>query len=97
MIFEYEDGLADLFLLEWSLMPMLALLLWRHIRYCQHFSAGFWRGLSRLLVAQGIMATAGLVLLGACAALFAQIEHPDELLRLLIQEAPWLRPSNNSA
>lgn len=88
MIFEYGDGLADLSLLEWSLMPLLALLLWRHIRYCQHFGMGFWRGLSRLLIAQGIMAAAGMVLLGACAALLAQTEHSDELLRLLIQEDP---------
>lgn len=88
MIFEYDDGLADLSLLEWGFMPVLALLLWRHIRYCQHFSTGFWRGLSRLLIAQGIMATVGLVILGACATLLAQIEHPDELLRLLIQEDP---------
>lgn len=88
MIFEYGDGLADLSLLEWSLMPLLALLLWRHIRYCQHFAMGFWRGLSRLLIAQGIMATVGMMLLGACAALLTKTEHPDELLRLLVQEDP---------
>lgn len=88
MIFEYGDGLADLSPLEWSFMPLLALLLWRHIRYCRHFAIGFWRGLSRLLIAQGIMAAVGMMLLGACAALLAQTEHPDKLLRLLIQEDP---------
>ena len=81
VFFEYDDGLADLSLLEWSLMPVMALLLWRHIRYCQHFSTGFWRGLSRLLIAQGIMDTVGMMLLGACAALLTKTEHPDELLR----------------
>lgn len=88
IIFEYGEGLVDLSLLEWSLMPLLALLLWRHIRYCRHFTTGFWRGLGRLLIAQGIIATVGMVLLGAFAALLSNTEHPDELLRLLIQEDP---------
>lgn len=88
IIFEYGDGLADISPLEWSFMPVLALLLWRHIRYCQHFAIGFWRGLSRLLVAQGIMTAVGMVLFGACVGLLAKTEHPDELLRMLIQEDP---------
>lgn len=88
VFFEYDDGLADLSLLEWSLMPVMALLLWRHIRYCRHFATGFWRGLNRLLIAQGIMAAVGMVLFGACIAWLAQTEHPEELLRLMIQEDP---------
>jgi hypothetical protein len=88
VIFEYGEGLAELSLLEWSFMPLLALLFWRYIRYCRHFTMGFWRGLSRLLIAQGIMATVGMVLFGACAVFLAQTEQPDELLRLLIQEDP---------
>lgn len=88
LIFEYNDGLADLSLLEWSVIPVMALLLWRHIRYCRHFAMGFWRGLNRLLIAQGIMTAVGMVLLGASVAWLGQTEHPDELLRLLVQEDP---------
>ncbi|MDP2243422.1 hypothetical protein [Pseudomonas sp.] len=88
LIFEYGEGLADLSLLEWAFMPLLVLLLWRHIHYCQHFAMGFWRGLSCLLIAQGIMAALSMVLFGAYAAWLAQTEHPDEILRLLTQEDP---------
>lgn len=66
VFFEYDDGLADLSLLEWGLIPVMAMLLWRHIRYCRYFAMGFWRGLNRLLIAQGIMAAVGMALFGAC-------------------------------
>ena len=88
VFFEYDDGLADLSLLEWGLIPVMAMLLWRHIRYCRYFAMGFWRGLNRLLIAQGIMAAVGMALFGACVAFLAQTEHPEDLLRLLIQEDP---------
>lgn len=55
MVFEYDEGLADISWHEWGFFLLMALLLWRHIHYCNHFSTSYWRGLSRLLIAQGIL------------------------------------------
>ena len=87
-IFEYGEGLADLAPLEWLFMLLLALLLWRHIHYASHFALGFWHGLHRLPIAQGVMFVLGLVVLGAIAAVLQLDKHPEELLRLIPQEHP---------
>lgn len=88
LIFEYGEGLADLSLLEWAFMPLLALLLWRHVRYCQHFTTGIWRGLNRLLICQGIMSALGLLLVGLLTAVMMQTDHLQELLSYLTQDDP---------
>ena len=88
IIFEYGEGLADLSPLEWMFMLLLALFLWRHIHYASHFALGFWQGLHRLLMAQGVMFVLGLVVLGAIAAVLQFEKHPEELLRLITQEHP---------
>lgn len=87
-IFEYGEGLADLAPLEWVFMLLLALLLWRHIHYASHFALGFWHGLHRLLMAQGVMFVLGLVVLGVFTTIVRFVERPEELLRLITQEHP---------
>jgi len=88
IILEYGEGLADLSLLEWGFMPLLALLLWRHIHYCQHFTTGIWRGLSRLLMFQGVMSVLGLAIVGLLTVLLAQTEHLQTFIRYLLQDDP---------
>lgn len=88
MIFEYGEGLSDLSLLEWGFMPLLALLLWRHIHYCRHFKTGIWRGLSRLLVFQGVLGVVWLISVGMFTAVLAQTEHLQTFLRYLLQDDP---------
>ena len=88
LIFEYGEGLADISLLEWAFMPLLALLLWRHVRYCRHFATGIWRGLNRLLICQGIMSAFGLLLVGLLTAVMVQTDHLQELLSYLTQDDP---------
>lgn len=88
LVFEYGEGLADISLLEWAFMPLLALLLWRHVRYCRHFATGIWRGLSRLLICQGIMSALGLLLVGLLTAVMVQTDHLQELLSYLTQDDP---------
>lgn len=88
LIFEYGEGLADISLLEWAFMPLLALLLWRHVRYCRHFATGIWRGLNRLLICQGIMSALGLLLVGLLTAVMVQTDHLQELLSYLTQDDP---------
>ncbi len=88
IIFEYGEGLADLSLLEWSFMLLLALLLWRHIRYCQHFATGIWRGLNRLLMCQGVMVVLGLVTVGLLIYVMAETRDLQELPRYLLQDDP---------
>ena len=97
IIFEYDEGLADLSLLEWLFIPLLALLIWRHIFYCQLFSTGFWRGLSRLLVCQGVMGALGLVIIGLLAAFLAQTENLQALIRFLQQDDPISKLVNFSS
>lgn len=67
-IFEYGEGLADVSWHEWAFMLLFGLLLWRHIRYCQHVATGFWRGLSRLLTVQGRLGCVLLTVLGFAIA-----------------------------
>lgn len=88
MIFEYGEGLADLSPLEWMFIPLLALLLWRHVRYCQHFATGVWSGLSRLLIFQGVMGVFELAVIGFAAGLLAQKGHLEEFLHYLMQDDP---------
>ncbi|MBU0838033.1 MAG: hypothetical protein KJ945_12060 [Gammaproteobacteria bacterium] len=88
LIFEYGEGLADLSLLEWAFMPLLALLIWRHVRYCRHFTTGIWRGLNRLLICQGIMSALGLLLVGLLTAVMVQTDNLQELLSYLTQDDP---------
>lgn len=88
IIFEYGEGLADLAPLEWLFMLLLALLLWRHIHYASHFALGFWHGLHRLLIVQGVMFVLGLVVLGVFTTMVRFVERPEELLRLITQEHP---------
>jgi hypothetical protein len=88
LIFEYGEGLADLSLLEWAFMPLLALLLWRHVHYCQHFATGIWHGLTRLLICQGIMGALGLLLIGLLTSVMVQTEHLQTLLSYLAQDDP---------
>lgn len=88
LIFEYSEGLADLSLLEWGFMPLLALLIWRHVRYCRHFATGMWRGLNRLLICQGIMSALGLLLIGLLTAVMVQTDHVQGLVAYLSQDDP---------
>lgn len=88
IIFEYGEGLADLSLLEWGVMPLLALLLWRHIHYCQHFTTGTWRGLSRLLMFQGVMSVLGMIIIGLFTFVMAQTEDIQRLYQYLLQDDP---------
>lgn len=88
LIFEYEEGLADLSLLEWGFMPLLALLLWRHIHYCQHFSTGIWRGMNRVLMFQGVMSALSLVIIGFLTILLAPTEHIQTFLYHLMRDDP---------
>lgn len=88
LIFEYGEGLADLSLLEWAFMPLLTLLVWRHVRYCRHFTTGIWRGLNRLLICQGIMSALGLLLVGLLTAVMVQTDHVQGLVTYLSQDDP---------
>lgn len=87
-IFEYDEGLADLSSLEWMFMPLLALLLWRHIHYASHFALGFWQGLHRLLIAQGVMFVLQLAVLGAVIALLLKVGSPEDFMQLMTLEHP---------
>ena len=88
IIFEYGEGLADLSLLEWGFMPLLALLLWRHSHYCRHFTTGTWRGLSRFLMFQGVMSVLGLIIIGLFTFVMAQTENLQEFFHYLLQDDP---------
>lgn len=88
ILFEYGEGLADISLLEWGFMPLLFLLLWRHVHYCRHFSTGVWRGLSRLLIYQGLMIAVELVITGLFISLLLHTEHLTTLLGFLMRDDP---------
>ena len=62
-IFEHDAGLWDISLIELSMLLLLPLLAWRHVRYCRHFGLGFWAGLNRLLQIIG-RAVASMLVLG---------------------------------
>lgn len=78
-IFEYGEGLSDVSWAEWGFMLLFVLLLRRHIHYCRHFSFGFWGGLSRLVVFQGRLACAGLIILGFMVGLESQFGASADL------------------
>lgn len=88
IIFEYKEGLSDLSLLEWGFIPLLALLLWRHVHYCKYFATGFWLGFSRLLICQGIMSALNFLVFGVLIYGLLLIERPQEFFYLLVQESP---------
>ena len=67
LIFEYNEGLNDLSLAEWFFIPLMALLLRRHIKYCKHYEASFGRGLGALFKAQGVVAAIELIVIGLVA------------------------------
>lgn len=69
-------------------MPLLTLLVWRHVRYCRHFTTGIWRGLNRLLICQGIMSALGLLLVGLLTAVMVQTDHVQGLVTYLSQDDP---------
>jgi len=79
MIVEHNEGVADISVMEWGFILLIGLLAWRHIRYCRHFSIGFWAGASRLLMAQGLMWVFQLVCLG-CYAVFMVYSNQLQLL-----------------
>ena len=88
MILEYGEGLADISWHEWVFLLLLSLLLWRHTRYCQHFTLGFWRGLSRLLIAQGVLGILLAFGIGLLVCLLLGSEHLDSFLQYLTREHP---------
>lgn len=88
LIFEYGEGLADISWHEWGFLLLLSLLLWRHTRYCQHFTLGFWRGLSRLLIAQGVLGILLAFGIGLLVCLLLGSEHLDSFLQYLTREHP---------
>ncbi|MDI5885990.1 hypothetical protein ACFO0O_06460 [Cobetia amphilecti] len=90
-IFEYGEGLADISLLEWAFMALLGLLLWRHVNYCQHFSTGFWKGASRLLISLGIMTVVELVVIGLCEIFLWQSEYEDLPRNYLLDDDPLVK------
>lgn len=61
LIFEYDEGLADIALHEWAFILLALALTWRHCHYARHFDYGFWRGLGRWLTAQGILLAVGMI------------------------------------
>lgn len=95
IVFEYGDGLVDLSSLEWIFMILMGLLIWRHVRYCKHFGTGFWRGLSRLLICQGLLMTFELVVIGFVASMLVGVKPLDtatnnlrEFLQFLMMDDP---------
>lgn len=88
IIFEYDEGLADISWHEWGFLLLLPLMLWRHVRYCQHFSIGFWRGLSRLLIAQGVLGVLLISSYGLFVGLLLENEDHASALLYLTQENP---------
>lgn len=87
-VFEYREGLADLSWHEWLAMLLLTLLLSRHIRYCRYFSVGFWRGLSRLLMFQGLLLCTLLTVTGLTLGLLLDSSSLYEFLGYLRLEDP---------
>lgn len=77
LIFEYGEGLADLSLAEWIFMPLMLLLLWRHVHYCKHFGTGFWRGFSRLMICLGMLLVVQLAFIGMVAGVLAVTDNAE--------------------
>ncbi|MDH2373894.1 hypothetical protein QD228_08610 [Cobetia sp. 3AK] len=90
-IFEYGEGLADMSLLEWAFVVLSGLLVWRHVHYCQHFSTGFWKGASRLLVSLGILTVVELVVIGLCEIFLWQSEYEALPKQYLLEDDPLVK------
>lgn len=88
-IFEYSEGLADVSWHEWGFLLLMPLLLWRHISYCQYFSTGLWSGLSRLLIAQGLLGVLFFFATGLIVELLASGEHFDSADLFFGQQSPF--------
>lgn len=95
LIFKYGAGLADLSRIEWAFMVLMALLIWRHVRYCRHFGLGFLRGFSRLLIYQGLLMTVEVVLIGLVASVLVgtqsvdtATDHLREFMQVLMMDDP---------
>lgn len=91
MIFEYGEGLADISWHEWGFLLLLSLLLWRHVSYCQYFSIGLWNGLSRLLIAQGLLGVLLFFGIGLLMAILASGEYFDDSDLTFAQENPFVK------
>ncbi|MFZ5958845.1 hypothetical protein ACOXVJ_15175 [Pseudomonas knackmussii] len=88
MTFEYAEGLADISWHEMGATLLLGLLLWRHIRYCRFFDTGFWRGLSRLLMVQGVLSCTLLTFSGLTLGLLLNSRYLDGFLDYLRLDDP---------
>ncbi|HDY97726.1 MAG TPA: hypothetical protein ENH72_04465 [Pseudomonas sabulinigri] len=77
IIFEYGEGSADLSRIEWIFMPLMLLLLWRHVNYCKHFETGFWRSISRLMIFIGMLLMLQLVFIGIVAGLLSVTDDAE--------------------
>ena len=86
---EYDEGLADISWNEAGTLIFLALLLYRHIRYCRRFSTGFWAGLSRPLMFLGALNCLWLALTGAALALLLDSQYLNEFLSQLRNGDPF--------
>ena len=91
MIFEYSEGLADVSWHEWAFLLLMPLLLWRHISYCQYFSTGVWSGLSRLLIAQGLLGVLFFFGIGLLMAILVLGEYVDGSDLTFGQENPLVK------
>ena len=91
MIFEYSEGLADVSWHEWAFLLLMPLLLWRHISYCQYFSTGLWSGLSRLLIAQGLLGVLFFFGIGLLMAILVLGEYVDGSDLTFGQENPLVK------
>lgn len=90
-IFEYSEGLADVSWHEWAFLLLMPLLLWRHISYCQYFSTGLWSGLSRLLIAQGLLGVLYFFGIGLLMAILVLGEYVDGSDLTFGQENPFVK------
>lgn len=48
-VFEYNEGIGDLSMLEFLVLVALGFLAWRHVYYARRLGMGFWSGLAKLL------------------------------------------------
>lgn len=91
LIFEYGEGLADVSWHEWAFLLLMPLLLWRHVSYCQYFSIGLWNGLSRLLIAQGLLGVLFFFGIGLLMAILVSGEYFDDSDLTSGQENPLVK------
>lgn len=55
VIFEYDDGIADLSNIELLILAILGLLLYRHISYCRYYGVAIWKRVIMPIYASGMM------------------------------------------